>query len=159
MVEYISSDFNFSVIINNFKFSKNQDSGKKNNNKVETESIGLKLKVIDDYNNLLSKYQAKEKIIKSNLNRSSSSDEVINSNTVLDNYKDKIKLVAKTFKGSYEEAIELLKDSELFIEMIKSLDADIQGEFLDAFNDEIQNKAAEIKNKSAEIEKLLAKNK
>ena len=136
MVEYISSDFNFSVIINNFKFSKNQDSGKKNNNKVETESIGLKLKVIDDYNNLLSKYQAKEKIIKSNLNRSSSSDEVINSNTVLDNYKDKIKLVAKTFKGSYEEAIELLKDSELFIEMIKSLDADIQGEFLDAFNDE-----------------------
>ena len=59
----------------------------------------------------------------------------------------------------------MIADNKMRMEKLKNIISETDMEAfeneaeIDAFNDEIQNKAAEIKNKSAEIEKLLAKNK
>ena len=59
----------------------------------------------------------------------------------------------------------MIADNEMRMEKLKNIISETDMKAfeneaeIDAFNDEIQNKAAEIKNKSTEIEKLLAKNK
>jgi hypothetical protein len=117
---------------------KNNDEKKeeqKNNNSNSMMS-SLKKKVIEEYDSLFAKYQTKDKISTSNLNCGNTSDLVSNAETVLEYYKRNVSVVASAFNISFEEANEMITDSDLFIEMVKSLPGDKQMEIYEAFNDE-----------------------
>ncbi len=60
LVQYISSDFNFSAIINKFKFLENNKTDKKSEKKEDLLNVGLDIKVMNDYNNLFAKYLKKD---------------------------------------------------------------------------------------------------
>lgn len=55
---------------------------------------------------------------------------------MLEAYKSKVRVVASAFEISFEETNEMIKDSDLYIEMVKSLPGDKLREIHDAFNDE-----------------------
>jgi len=144
LVNHINSDFNLASIISKLKTStvakindekKDQKKSKKNNNS-NTITSSLEKKVVEEYDSLFSKYQTKDKISTSNLNRGSKSDAVSDAETVLENYKSKVRVVASAFDISFEDANEMIKDSDLFIDMVKTLPGDKQREIYDAFNDE-----------------------
>lgn len=143
-VDHINSDFSLTSIIGKLKSAtipkknakkKDQKKGNKNNASNSITS-NLEKKVIEEYDNLFAKFQTKDKISTSNINRGNTSDAVSNAETVLEAYKSKVRVVASAFEISFEEANEMIKDSDLFIEMVKSLPGDKQREIYDAFNDE-----------------------
>ena len=140
LVNYINSDFSLLATIGKLKLpaeTKNisQKSDKQKNNIQQTIS-GLEKKVTEDYDNLFAKYQTKNKISTSNINRVESTVAGSNIEIASQNYKDKLNVVASAFDVSSEKANEIIKDSQLFIEMVKSLPSDKQREIFDAFNDE-----------------------
>jgi tetratricopeptide (TPR) repeat protein len=140
LVNYIYSDFSLLATIGKLKLpakTKNisQKSGEQKNNIQQTIS-GLEKKVTEDYDNLFAKYQTKNKISTSNINRVGSAVAGSNIEIASQNYKDKLNVVASAFDVSSEKANEIIKDSQLFIEMVKSLPSDKQREIFDAFNDE-----------------------
>ena len=139
LVDHINTDFIFTSIINKLKsttISKMDDKKNEETKKNNSTPTNLEKKVIEEYDSLFAKYQTKDKISTSNLNRGNTSDVVSNAETVLENYKSKVRVVASAFDISFEEANEMIKDSDLFIEMVKSLPGDKQWEIYDAFNDE-----------------------
>lgn len=75
------------------------------------------------------------KIITSNKYRGNTSDAVSDAETGLEKYKSKIRVVASAFEIYFQEALEVMKDSDLFIEMVKSLPGDKQREIYDAIKD------------------------
>ncbi len=139
LVDHINTDFNLTSIINKLKsttISKMDDKKNEETKKNNSTPTNLEKKVIEEYDSLFAKYQTKDKISTSNLNRGNTSDVVSNAETVLENYKSKVRVVASAFDISFEEANEMIKDSDLFIEMVKSLPGDKQWEIYNAFNDE-----------------------
>ena len=136
LVDHINSDFSLTSIIGQLKSTsipkknkekKDQKKGKKNNTSNSVTS-NLEKKVMDEYDNLFAKFQTNDKINTSNIYRGSTSDAVSD--------VDKLRVIASAFEISFEEAIKMIKDTDLFIEMVKSLPVDKQREIYDVFNDE-----------------------
>jgi tetratricopeptide (TPR) repeat protein len=145
LVDHINSDFSLTSIIGKLKSTtipkKNEDKkdkkkGKKNNT-ANSITSNLENKVIEEYDNLFAKFQTKNKISTSKINRGNTSDAVSDAETELEKQKSKVIIVvANAFEISFEEAIKMMKDTDLFIEMVKSLPGVKQREIYDAFNDE-----------------------
>ena len=142
LVDRINSDFSLTSIIGKLKSTtippqnedkKDQKKGNKNNT-ANSISSNLEKKVIEEYENLFAKFQTKDKISTSNINRVNTSESVSNAETILENYKSKVRVVASAFEISFEDANEMIKDSDIFIEMIKTLPGDKQRKIYDAFN-------------------------
>jgi tetratricopeptide (TPR) repeat protein len=143
LVDHIYSDFSLISIIGELKSimypknneeKKNQKKSKKNNS-ANAINLNLEKKVIEEYDNLFAKFQTKDKISTSNINRGNTSDALSDEEAVFENYKSKVRVVSSAFEISFEEANKMIKDSDLFIEMVKSLPDDKQREIYDAFND------------------------
>jgi tetratricopeptide (TPR) repeat protein len=66
IIQYLSSDFNLSTIIGQFKLADTTESNDKKKS-VQSQGSLLAVKVSNDYNNLFAKYQSKEKINASNI--------------------------------------------------------------------------------------------
>lgn len=140
-VNYINSDFNLTTIISKLKLSINF-KGKVNSNQklnISQGSSNTELKVIEEFDNLFEKYLVKDKINSSNIYGDRNIDNLDEYGTLLDNYNNKIQVVANVFDISFEEVKEMLKDSNLFIEMVKSLSGNKQKQIYDAFNDELND--------------------
>lgn len=137
IVEYLAADFDINKIIDNLRSSIKKESGLgKKNKKDEAKHQNSESKVNKDYFNLFEKYLSKEKISTSKLEQDTQNTELVrNSESIIENYKNKVSIVANALEVSFEEANEMLKDPEKFIELVSLLPALNQREIYNAFND------------------------
>jgi tetratricopeptide (TPR) repeat protein len=139
LLNYINSGFNLTAIIGKLSSSIKERKGKQKNSNVEQETKNSKQLIIslsDEYNTLFSRYQVKDKPSTTHISLGLSSDDLSVAGDVLKDFNRKVRLVADAFNISFEEASEMMKDTDLFRERVKDLPVNKLRELYSAYNNE-----------------------
>lgn len=146
LVDHINSDSSLTSFIGKLGSTpvktNNEKKDQKKGEKVNISNLSsLEKKVIEEYGNLLVKYETNNKVSTSNLNRGNTSEVVSNAETdsedlkVLEKWKSKVRVIASVFDVSHEEAHELTQDTDLFMAMLESLPGHKQREIYNVFDE------------------------